>query len=263
MKRHGKEIASSVLLTILLVGLAGTLAAQTTVPTGTAIVVTLNQTVSSKDAKAGESVSGVVSDDVTINGKTVIPRNSNVSLTVATVQASGGHLLQSQGERYPDRRVVGIGHGVQKLQPALAIQRQVVRHGGGRACQIGARLGKRFSAIPAAVAEVLRRYPFPGNVRELKNVIERAAILSPGGELTLAVLPPRLLEAPPVAPRMGDGSDKTLRVDFRPGADTLESLERRLLEEALRAAGGKKQRAAELLGISRFALMRRVEKYGL
>ena len=89
MKRHGKEIASSVLLTILLLGLAGTLAAQTNVPAGTAIVVTLNQTVSSKDAKAGESVSGVVSDDVTINGKTVIPKNSNVSLTVATAVASG------------------------------------------------------------------------------------------------------------------------------------------------------------------------------
>ncbi len=50
---------------------------------------------------------------------------------------------------------------------------------------------------------------------------------------------------------------------FQPGRDTLENLERRLLEEALRMSGGKKNRAAEILGISRFALLRRVEKYGL
>jgi hypothetical protein len=89
MKQHRKEIASGVLLTILLLGLAGTLAAQTTVPAGTVIVVTLNESVSSKDAKAGQSVSGVVAADVLVNGKAVIPKNSNVSLTVATAVASG------------------------------------------------------------------------------------------------------------------------------------------------------------------------------
>jgi DNA-binding NtrC family response regulator len=128
----------------------------------------------------------------------------------------------------------------------------------------GARFGKRFAALSPAVGEVLRRYPFPGNVRELKNVIERAAIVTSGPELTLASLPPRLLDQTPAIEMSRVTADGgVLNLAFRPGADTLESLERRLLEEALRAAGGKKQRAAELLGISRFALMRRVEKYGL
>jgi transcriptional regulator with PAS, ATPase and Fis domain len=52
-------------------------------------------------------------------------------------------------------------------------------------------------------------------------------------------------------------------LEFRPGQDTLDDLERRLLEQALRMAGGKKAKAAEILGISRFALLRRVEKFNL
>jgi DNA-binding NtrC family response regulator len=66
--------------------------------------------------------------------------------------------------------------------------------------------------------------------------------------------------APQVLTQHTEGS---LTVTFEPGRDTLENLERRLLEEALRMAGGKKVKAAEILGISRFALLRRVEKFGL
>ena len=170
MKRHGKEIASSVLLTILLLGLAGTLAAQTNVPAGTAIVVTLNQTVSSKDAKAGESVSGVVSDDVTINGKTVIPKNSNVSLTVATAVASGRlstpaklwlriDSIQVKGQSYTvstnmsgqtggshnKRNVIAIGGGTAAgaIIGALA--------GGGKGAAIGAAAGAGAGTAGAAL----------------------------------------------------------------------------------------------------------------
>jgi len=84
-----KRNLSSALVLILLLGLAGTLAAQTTVPAGTPISVTLNQSVSSKDAKAGQTVSGVISADVVVGGKTVIPKNSNVTLTVAHAVPSG------------------------------------------------------------------------------------------------------------------------------------------------------------------------------
>ena len=89
MRFQRTNLTRGVVLTVLLLSLAGTVAAQTTVPAGTAIVVTLNESVSSKNAKAGQSVSGVVAADVLVNGKTVIPKNSNVSLTVATAVASG------------------------------------------------------------------------------------------------------------------------------------------------------------------------------
>ena len=100
--------------------------------------------------------------------------------------------------------------------------------------------------------------------------MERAAILAPMGvgQINPELLPPRVAEITVqrqlVAPQaVGPRSDSGLTVTFEPGRDTLENLERRLLEEALRMAGGKKVKAAEILGISRFALLRRVEKYGL
>jgi DNA-binding NtrC family response regulator len=141
------------------------------------------------------------------------------------------------------------------------------------ALEFGNRLGKRFARLGPAVRDALCAYDFPGNVRELKNVIERAVILAPGRELTVDLLPERLFAARPPAPplpasgppepRVQPGGGAALNIAFRPGTDTLDALERRLLEEALRMAGGKKARAAALLGISRFSLMRRVEKHRL
>jgi len=66
-----------------------TLHADSTVPAGTAVIVTLDQSVSSKDARVGQKVDGSVAQDVAVNGKTVIPKGSKVSLSVASAQASG------------------------------------------------------------------------------------------------------------------------------------------------------------------------------
>jgi len=150
--------------------------------------------------------------------------------------------------------------------------------------EFGARLGKQLS-LSREVSELLMHYDFPGNVRELRNLMERAAILAAGplAALTPELLPPRILEmtvqrqisglevgagqagngAVALDSAGASGAARGMTVTFEPGRDTLENLERRLLEEALRMAGGKKVKAAEILGISRFALLRRVEKYGL
>ncbi len=120
------------------------------------------------------------------------------------------------------------------------------------------RFGKTMGPLRSDVTSALSSYDFPGNVRELKNVIERATILAPGDEITVDLLPQRLTDPGAVTHSRGEAA-----LAFRPGKDTLEGLERRMLQEALRLADGKKSRAAELLGISRFALLRRVEKYGL
>jgi two-component system NtrC family response regulator len=103
-------------------------------------------------------------------------------------------------------------------------------------------------------------------VRELKNVIERAVILAQQGEITPELLPDRMRESRRTGPLklgMPEAAPSGLALEFRPGQDTLDGFEKRLLEEALRLAGGKKGKAAEILGISRFALLRRVEKFGL
>jgi DNA-binding NtrC family response regulator len=140
------------------------------------------------------------------------------------------------------------------------------------------RLGKQL-ALSHETCELLLHYDFPGNVRELRNLMERAVILAPAGSTVLVpeLLPPRVSEltvqrhitpalgVPVSGGPAGAGGPRGngLTVTFEPGRDTLEHLERRLLEEALRMAGGKKVKAAEILGISRFALLRRIEKFGL
>jgi DNA-binding NtrC family response regulator len=132
--------------------------------------------------------------------------------------------------------------------------------------EYGERMQKKIAPIGAEVRAIMLAYDWPGNVRELKNVIERAVILA-STEVTPELLPERLREpsrssAPTIKLGMPE-SKGGLMLEFRPGQDTLDDLERRLLEEALRMAGGKKAKAAEILGISRFALLRRVEKWNL
>jgi two-component system response regulator AtoC len=127
----------------------------------------------------------------------------------------------------------------------------------------GQLLARPAAAISAPVADALRRYDFPGNVRELKNVVERAVILAPAGAIAVEHLPDRVVApraASAMAATLRPGEDGVLHLAFRAGVDTLEGVERRLVEEAMRMASGKKARAAELLGISRYALMRRLEK---
>lgn len=65
------------------------LAAQGTIPAGTAITVNLDQSVSSKTARSGQTVAGSVAHDVVVDGKTVIPKGSRTSLMVTSAQASG------------------------------------------------------------------------------------------------------------------------------------------------------------------------------
>jgi transcriptional regulator with GAF, ATPase, and Fis domain len=120
------------------------------------------------------------------------------------------------------------------------------------------KLGKPLEPLGEAVRDKLMAYPYPGNVRELKNIIERAVILADGGRIEVKHLAARVLEER----RVADGS-LSMPLDFVPGVDTLHSLEHRMILEAMRRAGGVRTQAARLLGISRFQLLRRMEKYGI
>jgi hypothetical protein len=77
------------LVAALSAGLAVMLYGAATVPAGTAIIMSLDQSVSSKDARTGQKVACSVAQDVTVGGKTVIPKGSKGSCSVASVQASG------------------------------------------------------------------------------------------------------------------------------------------------------------------------------
>jgi DNA-binding NtrC family response regulator len=97
--------------------------------------------------------------------------------------------------------------------------------------------------------DALRHHLWPGNVRELDHVIERAVLMSPGNIVTAFDL---ALEATPDA-----------RISARLEEMSLEDAERLLIKKALARFEGNANRAAEALGLSRSALYRRLQKYGL
>ncbi len=104
---------------------------------------------------------------------------------------------------------------------------------------------------------VLERYAYPGNVRQLENLLERAATLSVGDELTAAALPPAIrgeTEAP--------GEKLQLNAGFSLESH-LDANERHYLVEALRMADGVKTHAAQLLGLSFRSFRYRLAKHGL
>jgi transcriptional regulator with PAS, ATPase and Fis domain len=113
---------------------------------------------------------------------------------------------------------------------------------------------------PPALGEEVRRvllgYRWPGNVRELRNAIERAVVMSGGAGLSPDHLPERVRAAAPprVLEPAGDG------IDMR---EHIADIERAAIVEALEATGGNQTHAAERLGVSRRALIHKLEKYGL
>jgi len=106
---------------------------------------------------------------------------------------------------------------------------------------------------PGAMA-VLRRYPWPGNVRELRNALEYAFVIGEGPMLTETDLPPEVLQN-------DDDDDVVPVVNAPPRGD--EDPEGARIRRALERAGGNRQRAAKILGMSRVTLWRRMRELGI
>ena len=120
-------------------------------------------------------------------------------------------------------------------------------------------LKKSFVGFTPAAAELLQRYPWPGNIRELRNVIERTMILSKESEITEEDLPEEVRdchEQPQV-------EEKLSSFDVSPTGDqfvSLRELEDRYIHEVLTATGQNKTHAARILGIHPTSLLRRLKK---
>jgi two-component system NtrC family response regulator len=115
---------------------------------------------------------------------------------------------------------------------------------------------KSITGISAETRDLLMRYGYPGNVRELENIIERAVVLSKKGIITTADLPIHVRTS---------ASEEELSAESLKGSlnETLETIERSILLEALKASGGVQTRAAEKLGISERVLRYKLKKYKL
>jgi DNA-binding NtrC family response regulator len=119
--------------------------------------------------------------------------------------------------------------------------------------RFAARSGKPVRGINAAAAERLVSYDWPGNVRELENCIERAVALLRFDEVTVDDLPEKILQ---------HRADRIVcAVDDLAEVMTLEELGRRYINRVLALCGNNKSRAADLLGLDRRTLYRRLDRY--
>jgi len=120
--------------------------------------------------------------------------------------------------------------------------------------RFGARSGKEVRGIHAAAAERLVTYDWPGNVRELENCIERAVALLRFDEVNIDDLPEKIRHY---------GVDRHIRaVDDLGEVVTIAELERRYIQRVLALVGGDRSHAANLLGVDRRTLHRRLDLYG-
>jgi two-component system response regulator AtoC len=122
--------------------------------------------------------------------------------------------------------------------------------------------GRKITGVAADAMQRLRAYRWPGNVRELRNVIERLVLLGDDGVLQSQDLPPEIRYATqprPAAPAEAHGCPFVLPEE----GVNLEEVDRGLLLQALDRTDGNQSAASRLLGISRYALRYRMEKYGL
>jgi len=119
--------------------------------------------------------------------------------------------------------------------------------------KFAARERKKINGITREALEELERYSFPGNVRELENIIERAAVLGESGFLTLDDLPVFLKEK----------REEDVAAEELPLTERVKRLEVREIKRALLEADGVKSRAARALGISERMLSYKIKVYGL
>jgi DNA-binding NtrC family response regulator len=124
-----------------------------------------------------------------------------------------------------------------------------------------ARLSSRLNKAPPRLGEEamakLSAYSFPGNIRELENILERALIYSDGGMIGAADIElSKKEEAPQSALPAGPPPGKL------PGGN-LEDIERKAILEALERMGGNRTRASQELGISRKTLLNKLKAWGL
>jgi two-component system NtrC family response regulator len=116
--------------------------------------------------------------------------------------------------------------------------------------------GKDIVGISSEARDLLMKYDYPGNVRELENILERAVVIARNEVLSLEDLPFReemMVASPGVMPEDGEGKLRS----------AMENLEKQMIQDAMEKTGDHQTRAAEMLGLSERMLRYKLKKYGL
>jgi DNA-binding NtrC family response regulator len=119
--------------------------------------------------------------------------------------------------------------------------------------RISARLGKQVSGVTTRVLGALMRYEWPGNVRELENMLERMIILTEDEMIDFDLLPPEIVK---------DRENIGKALDYM-APQSLEEIEIYFIKKTLRETDGDRALTAELLGIDKSTLWRKIKRYGL
>jgi DNA-binding NtrC family response regulator len=127
----------------------------------------------------------------------------------------------------------------------------------GMVAKYGTKFGKRIFNVHADAMRALEMFPWPGNLRQLENVLQQAVLSCTGDELRLQHLPPMVHTAPPEHPSP---------IAVTPAgslAHNRETTERAAILRALEKVAYSRTRAAQVLGVSRVTLYKKMKKYGL
>ncbi|MEK7794045.1 MAG: helix-turn-helix domain-containing protein, partial [Candidatus Hydrogenedentota bacterium] len=119
--------------------------------------------------------------------------------------------------------------------------------------KLAKKLGKPAPEISADALEAMRRYRWPGNVREVENTLEQLFILTDAPVIGVAELPEKFREP---SHESGDFA-------LPPGGLVLEDLEQDLIRQALERSGGRIKEAAQLLGLTYKTLQYRLKKHDI
>ena len=192
--------------------------------------------------------------------------NEMVQVNVRFVTATNQDLEQMVREkRFREDLFFRIKGATIKLPPLRDRREDVpplVEHFLKRATE---KLGKTIEGIEAAARNMLVAYSWPGNVRQLENVVENMVVLATGPKLTVADLPPEIVGSPTtmaLATTSLGGPAATTAIVSLAGVNLAE-LEKKAIEETLTAVQGNREQAAKMLGIGERTLYRKIKEYGL
>jgi transcriptional regulator with PAS, ATPase and Fis domain len=119
--------------------------------------------------------------------------------------------------------------------------------------KFNAKMGRQITGLSEQALRVLLRHEYPGNVRELENIIEHAFVLCRGERIDLSCLPKELSEEGVLQPE--DRSPQSVK--------PLKRSEAQVIEETLKRHGRSRRETAQELGIDRTTLWRKMKEYGL
>jgi len=123
--------------------------------------------------------------------------------------------------------------------------------------------GRHIQDIPPEIIQCLVQYDWPGNIRELRNTIERLVIFATDGMIKTDYLPSALYQEATLPAEASSSAPMDSHLGVHAYQETMDAFERNLLQQALEEVHGNKLEMAKLLGISRATLYNKLKRFGL